>query len=159
MTSRHVHADFSGTVWENSIMSQMIQVHQWLLMYIVPNLGSDRSEPFGGSLKILTVGAFSVYDFQTCARRFLRNCKEEFNCILDIVHQWLLMYIMPNIGSVRSEPSGGSLKILTVGAFSRYDFQTCAHRFLRNCIAEFNYILDNTSTLVVVDVHYSKFQI
>ena len=66
------------------------------------------------------------------------------------------MYIVPNLGSDPSEPFGGSLEILTVGAFSIYDFQTCARRFLRNCKAEFNYVLNNTSKLVVVDVHYSK---
>ena len=69
------------------------------------------------------------------------------------------MYIVPNLGFVRSELSGGRLKILTVGAFSRYDFKTCARRFLRNCKAEFNYVLDNTSTLVAVDVHCAKFRI
>ena len=69
------------------------------------------------------------------------------------------MHIVPNLGFVRSEPSGGSLKILTVGAFSIYDFQICARRFLRNCKEEFNYILDNTSTLVVVDVHHAKYRI
>ena len=66
------------------------------------------------------------------------------------------MYIVPNLGSDRSEPFAGSLEILTVGAFSIYDFKTCARRFLRNCKAEFSYVLDNTSTLVVVDEHYSK---
>ena len=72
------------------------------------------------------------------------------------------MYIVPNLGFVRSEPSDGRLKILTVGAFSRYDFnmfKTCARSFLRNCKAEFNYVLDNTNTLVVVDVHCAKFRI
>ena len=69
------------------------------------------------------------------------------------------MYIVPNLVADRSEPSDESLKILTVGAFSRYDFQTCALGFLRNYMAEFNYVLENTSTLVVVDVHCAKFRI
>ena len=67
------------------------------------------------------------------------------------------MYIVPNLGYDRSRPSGGSLKIFTVGAFSRYDFQICARRFLGNCKAEFKYIMDNTDILLVVDVHYGKF--
>ena len=71
----------------------------------------------------------------------------------------LLMYINTGLGSDLGEPSGSWLKIMTVGEFVRYDFQTCARRFLRNYQAKFNYVIHNTSTLDVVDVHYHKFRI
>ena len=32
------------------------------------------------------------------------------------------MYIVPHVGSELTEPSGGKSKLLTVGAFSKYDF-------------------------------------
>ena len=51
------------------------------------------------------------------------------------------------------------MKIMTVGKFARYDFQTCARRFLKNYQAKFNYVIHNTSKLDVVDVHYHRFRI
>ena len=69
------------------------------------------------------------------------------------------MYIITNLGIDFREPSGGWLKIMTVGKFVRYDFQTCARRFLRNCWAELPDFMHATSMLVVVDVHNAKFSI
>ena len=60
MTSRYVHAGFSGTVWQNSNMSWAILTYYWLLMYIMANFRFDLREPPYGKMKMLIVGAFMI---------------------------------------------------------------------------------------------------
>ena len=69
------------------------------------------------------------------------------------------MPIVPYFRFDLVEPSGGSLKIFIVGALCKFDFQTCARRFLRICLAELNHVMHIGSTLVVVDAHCAIFQI
>ena len=88
-------------------------------MYIVPNLRSDCKEPSGGSFKLLTVGAFSRYDLQTCAHSFVRNCKTVFNYVMDskLTYYWLLMNFLANFKFDLREQLYGKMKMLIVGAF------------------------------------------
>ena len=48
-------------------------------MHVLQLLKSDHSVPSGGRLNFGKKTDFCISDFHLCGRRFLKNCKAEFN--------------------------------------------------------------------------------